>query len=298
MSKSVFDLEFSEDGISPIWNNTVSMSQYIEQMDKHQDQTYLGEGTDEHTGEPFKFGMVTDGHGDNYDCINALRAIGGNENLANIVGKNRPLETLWDMMKNYFGGATACLVKVYDNRIECINCGDSQAAVYKDGELIYLSREHNWRNQEERERLVKMNPNIKFTPSTNIKVINNKQLIEEYTEYVAWPNGTRLACSQALGDSGKTGCLPDHRVIDIAMGSTYKILIGSDGFWDMINKDDPMDIIRFATMSGQDAIGFVKSRWLQLWDMKPLGKTEFMLNQQYRPTDCDDMCIVTIDISS
>ena len=66
----------------------------------------------------------------------------------------------------------------------------------------------------------------------------------------------------------------------------------------MINKDDPMDIARFATMSGQEAIGFVKSRWLQVWDMKPLGGTEFILNQQFRPTDCDDMCVVAIDIST
>jgi len=307
MSKSVFDLEFGEDGVSPIWKPSVSMSQHIEQMDKHQDQTYLGEGTDEGAdegtdegtrqskGETFKFGMVTDGHGNDYDCINALRAI-KMEDMATILGKKRPLETLWDLLKGCLGGATACVVKVYDNRVECINLGDSQVGVYKDGELIYLSKEHNWTNQQERERLVSMNPKITFTPSMNIKVISDTQLVGEYAEYVSWPDGNRLACSQALGDSGKTGCSPDHHVIELVNGSIYKIFIGSDGFWDMINKDDPMEISRLATMSGEDAIGFVKSRWLQPWDMKPIGK-EFIPNQQFTPKECDDMCLVCIDIS-
>jgi serine/threonine protein phosphatase PrpC len=117
-------------------------------------------------------------------------------------------------------------------------------------------------------------------------------------EYVTWPNGSRLACSQALGDSGKTGCSPDNHVIDIEKGSSYKIFVGSDGFWDMIIKDDPMDIARFAKMSGEEAIGFVKSRWLQVWEMKPIGHTEFIPNQQFRTKDCDDICIVCIDIST
>jgi serine/threonine protein phosphatase PrpC len=289
MSQSVFDFEF---GRKP----SVSMSQHIEQMDKHQDQTFLGKGVDDGTGEEFDYGMVTDGHGA-YDCIEALRGI-SNEDMSKIIGKPNPAETLWNMLSSKSGGATLCLTKVYANRIVCINCGDSQVAVYKDGALVYLSKEHNWTNQQERERLVRMNPTISFEPSSNIKVINDTQLIGEYTEYVTWPNGTRLACSQALGDSGKTECCPDHNVIDIEKGSTYKIFIGSDGFWDMINKDDPNEFSKFSTMNAKDAVEFVKSRWLQVWDMKPLGGTEFILNQQFRPTDCDDMCVVAIDIST
>lgn len=294
MSQSVFDLEFADNGILPVWKlNDVFLTEHIQQMDQHQDQTYIGDGFDEDTGECFKYGMVTDGHGKG-DCIAAIRSI-PTEILSQILGKSRPVEELWNMMSGYSGGATMCLTKIYEDRIECINCGDSQVAVFKDYELLYFSKEHNWENQADRKRLIAMNPQIKFTPSTNIKVISDTKMVGSYMEYASWEDGSKLACTQALGDSGKTGCYGDHYVIPIIQGSIYKILIGSDGFWDVINKDDPLDMGRFAKMSGQEAIDFVRSRWLQVWEMAPLGKTEFTKGQ-YIPSECDDISVVVADI--
>jgi serine/threonine protein phosphatase PrpC len=143
-----------------------------------------------------------------------------------------------------------------------------------------------------------MNPAITFSPSSHIQVINDKQLIGTVTEYVTWPNGSRLGCSQALGDSGKTGCCADHYEISIEKDSRYKIVIGSDGFWDMINTEDPTEFNRFAVMDAKAAVEFVKSRWLQVWEMKPHGQTEFIPNQRFYTDDCDDMCVVSIDIAA
>jgi hypothetical protein len=49
-------------------------------------------------------------------------------------------------------------------------------------------------------------------------------------------------------------------------------------------------------MSGQEAIDFVRARWLQVWEMKAIGETEYTKGQ-YKPTDCDDICVVSIDIA-
>jgi serine/threonine protein phosphatase PrpC len=297
---SIFDIEFQEDGITPEPHRII-ISEHIEQMCKKQDQTYTGEAVDEVTGETFKYGMVTDGHGAD-NCISFLRLI-KKEKLAEIVGKRNPVETMANYVnENVFGkfcgGATMCLVKVYKNRLECIHCGDSKIAVFKDGDLAYMSKDHNWENQEERERLLSMNREIYFTPTHNIKVIHEKQLAGVYSEYANWEaDKSMLACTQALGSNGKTGYKPHHEIIPILEGSTYKVVIGSDGLWDMFIKEDIEDIKRLWNMTAKEGVDFAVSRWLQEWDMLPLGHTELIKGQKYSRHECDDVSMVSIDIS-
>lgn len=294
---SIFDMEFQEDGITPEIH-TVVISEHIEQMCKGQDQTYSGEAIDEVSGETFQYGMVTDGHGGDL-CINFLRSI-TKEKMAEIMGKKNPVEVMAKYINDNVyikncGGATMCLTKIYKDRIECINCGDSQVAVFKDGELVYISKEHNWENQEERQRLLAMNMGIYFTPSSNIKVINKTQMEGCYSEYATWRDASMLACTQALGSNGKTGYNPHHEIIPIDAGSRYKVVIGSDGLWDMINKEDIEDIKQLCFMTAHEGVDFIVSRWLQEWEMLPMGKTEFEKGQ-YSRRQCDDVSMVTIDI--
>jgi serine/threonine protein phosphatase PrpC len=234
--------------------------------------------------------MVTDGHGDD-DCITALRNI-PTKDLDLIIGKRRPINIFADCLQNCKGGATMCLVKIFNDRIECINCGDSRVAVFKDGELVFMSIEHNWKNQDERKRLAELDTSITFTPSNDIVVVNEKEMVSCYSEYTTWKNGNRLAPTQALGNLGKTGCAPDHTVIPIYKNSNYKVVIGSDGIWDMFIRDDPLDLLKLYKMTVYHAIDFIKSRWLQEW--REYGKES--KKWIFEPTECDDMSIVIADI--
>jgi len=38
-------------------------------------------------------------------------------------------------------GATMCLTKIFDNHIDCINCGDSKMAVFKE---FYKGKYETW----------------------------------------------------------------------------------------------------------------------------------------------------------
>lgn len=280
-------------------SHRVVIEERIQQMDKFQDQTYSGEGIDIKSGEAFKYAMVTDGHGKN-DCINCLRKITKND-MSLILSQEDPVQVLAEYIHSKIniynsGGATMCFAKIFDDHIDCINCGDSKIVVFKDGALVHLSKEHNWENDEERTRLLAMNPNITFEKSRGIKVFSETKLLGSYSEYVVWPDGQRLACTQALGNNMKTGYAPDCVSIPIEPGSTYKVLIGSDGVWDMVMKDIPEDILRFASMTADEVLTFIKDRWLQEWDMAPLDSPEKTKKGKYQTWDCDDISLVLVDI--
>ncbi len=272
----------------------LTISQELQQNYKGQDQTYSGEGVDQATGQKFFYIMVTDGHGKN-DVIEILRSI-STKTLSVILGNEKPVETLANYI-NMFSrsvgtGATMCLVKMYDDRIECINSGDSRAAVFKNGELVHFTTPHTCENEAEKIRLKTMNPYIVFTDVTTIAVINEKQIVGKHINYATWPDGQLLACTQALGHGKRTGYAPDRVIIPLEKGCTYQVSVGSDGVWDMVIPDDPTDIARFATMTAKEAVDFVMGRWLQSWEMAPANDPLNFREATYKREDCDDVGIV------
>jgi len=280
-------------------SHTVTIEERIQQMDKFQDQTYSGTGIDVKSEKSFKYAMITDGHGIN-DCINVLRGI-SKDNMSTILGEEDPVSALAEYVKkevktDRLSGSTMSLVKIFDDYIDCFNCGDSQMAVFKDGNLIYLSKEHNCKNKEEKERLLAMNPLIKFEYLNSFKLIGESKMVGSYCEYVVWPDGKRLACTQALGNQMRTGYAPECMTILIESGSTYKVLIGSDGLWDMVMKDRTEEILRFSAMNADEAMAFVKNRWLQEWEMADYEDSTEFYRAKYKTWDCDDISLVMVDI--
>ena len=222
--------------------HVVSIGESVEQMCKLQDQSYSGNFVDDDTGEIGKWAMITDGHGTN-TCIRFLREI-PNDIMSRFIGTNNPVITLSKYVNNRAGiriyecsGATMCLLKVYSDRVVCFNCGDSQAAIYKNGKLEFLSVEHNWFNPREKQRLYMMYQNIRFIQGNNIEVASENKLISAYSEYACFPySNIRLALTQAIGHCGRTGYAPDITTIHFEPNDTVNVVIGSDGFWDMLMK--------------------------------------------------------------
>jgi serine/threonine protein phosphatase PrpC len=227
----------------------MTVSSCTNQLCKGQDYTYIDDITDI-VGEECKVCIVFDGHG-NSAVINFIRSI-PNSRMNKIISVKNPVENLAKYIninlvynKNIVTGSTMCLVKIYSNRIECVNCGDSQVAIFKNGSLEYMNKEHNFTNEKERERL---KWDVEFIPSSNIKMINHDTLISIYSEYIEWEFPglyTKLACTQALGHNGITGYDPEYATIPIIEGDKYKIIIGSDGLWDMVMVDDESDMKNF-----------------------------------------------------
>ena len=303
--ENIFNMDALEES-----TRRISMTQCVQGMDKFQDQTYLGDGIYEPTGEAFKYAMVTDGHGRD-DVIHILRNI-SNTNLSRMLGKEDPVDALAKCVKQrqdelfalnqyrhkYAGtGATMCLVRIFSDRIECINAGDSQAYVYRDGSLLFKTKEHAVHNDCEVARLKAMNTGIEFEDSFNIEVESETRMVQCVSKYVVWPDGYRLACTQALGHGGRTGYAPDTNTIVIEPGRSYQVIIGSDGIWDMMIKDSVVDAERLWGLDASGVVKFANDRWLQEWEMVYLADPDTIRKSSYSRHHCDDMGSVVVKIT-
>jgi serine/threonine protein phosphatase PrpC len=285
----------------PSETHDVEIDMGLAQLCKGQDQTYSGEFIDEVTGEKGKWAMITDGHGSN-TCINFLRYI-DQIKLNKIIGTKTPVETMAKYInqcarigKYESSGATMCLVKIYKDRVVCINCGDSRVMVYKNNEPVFLSKEHNSVNMNERRRIEECFPGVKIDKTTNIKIVSENKLIGIVGEYIEFPSGTRLMLSQALGHNGLTGYAPDYETIYYDKNDNLRIIIASDGLWEMVLKDNKDEISKLAKMPCKDLLDFAVKRWLQEWEMYTDVNTEEFIRCSYNEKQCDDVGIVTVDI--
>jgi serine/threonine protein phosphatase PrpC len=284
-----------------IETHNVEIDMGLAQLCKGQDQTYSGVFIDEETQEEGTWAMVTDGHGSN-TCINYLRSI-KQDKLNEIIGKTSPVETMAKYINENArianfesSGATMCLVKIYKDRILCINCGDSRVMVYKNDKKIFLSKEHNSFNMNERRRIEACYPGVKIEKTTNIKIVSETKMIGIIGEYIEFPSGTRLMTSQALGHNGHTGYSPDYETIYYDKNDSLRIIIASDGLWEMVLKDNEEEILKLAKMQCKDLLDFAVKRWLQEWEMYTDIYAEAFIKCSYKENQCDDVGVVTVDI--
>jgi len=284
------------------WTN-VSIVESIYQMCKQQDQTYSGSFIDDDTGERGVWAMVTDGHGTD-TCINYLRSI-TQDMLNKIVGSTMPVENLANEFNNkssisYYEstGATMCLVKIYTDRIVFINSGDSQAAMYKNGVLEFITEQHNSFNPKERARLEAKYPGFEYRAANNIEVFDNDKLCGITGQYALFNGINLLATTQALGHHNMTGFAPDITTFVFEPEDKIQIIICSDGFWDMVNKNNPQEILSFANKTAEELSQFAVARWRQTWNMYNTKEDEEpSYVGTFTESNYDDVCAVKIDIN-
>ena len=276
----------------------ISMSHAVEQMtEKGQDYVCQGTGTDQITGEKFIWTMLNDGHGSD-TCINFIRSI-PQEKTDDLIGNLDPIHAIADyidknacILPRESSGATCVIVKCFKDRVECISAGDSQFLVFKNGELIYTSKEHNCKNEAERQRLTTMGYN--FVPSSNIKLLSENTLTMAESGYVSFSDGKQLACTQALGHNSKTGYNPETYKFPLLEGDTYRVVLGSDGVFDMTMMENSQDIQDLLTKTSQELCKKTVSRWLQEWEAHLPDKAPQKF--RYQKHDCDDVSVATVDI--
>ena len=296
-----------------IGSRHVRSCQSIIQLSKGQDHGISGCGIDNKTEEPFTYHAIFDGHGTD-TCINFIRNLTLREphKMREMMETEDPVLTLANhitdsriVSKMESSGSTMNMVRVFANRIECFNCGDSQAIVFVNGIPVYKTVKHHAFNEVERKRVTEMG--CKFAVSFSIAVVDEENMHGAYSERVIFPTTPdmplplNLAPTQALGHNSKTGYVPSKHEIPIDDSSEVKIVIASDGVWDMrmANPDDSVhDLIK---MSAEDISLQSKARWTQLWKMT-------QLDEKYQPTkllpgklklrDYDDVSVLVVDISS
>ena len=279
-------------------SHAVDVNAKLNQLSKKQDYIICEQAIDNETGELFNWCAVFDGHGSD-DCIQFIREI-PITTMNNFISSKNPIENLYKYINQRLkmrvsSGSTMCLTKIYQNRIVCSNCGDSKAAIYKNGKIEFVTQEHSFQNKNEFFRLAN---NVTYLPSSDIEIVDDSTLVSVYSEYIRWNiDYTKLSCSQALGHNGVTGCAPDTVTISITPGDRYKVIIGSDGLWDMIIKENDKDMLQLWGMDADAIMKQTTERWLQPWNMVDvLNDDDTVRYAQYQPHQCDDIAVVVADI--
>jgi len=274
------------------------------QLCKGQDYVEHGHGVDVESGEEFDWVILNDGHGSN-SCIRFIRDI-PIEKKAKLMGTADPVEAFVlhidssGCVEQYeSSGATVVIVKFYSKYAICFSSGDSQVAVFKDRKLEYLSKEHNCHNAEEVTRMTNMGFKVSTDRNTNSKMVSKNQLVVTDSVHMAFPgkndDGRRLACTQALGHNSLTGYAPERKCIIYEPGSSYRFVLGSDGFMDMHMWNSSEDIEEILTKTAQQLCGKAAGRWMQTWEVThPDGKVEF---NRYSDDMYDDVAVIVADVT-
>ena len=134
----------------------------------------------------------------------------------------------------------------------------------------------------------------KFTLEEGIKIVGEFELADMNTEYVNFNDGKMLACTQALGHNSKTGYNPSTFTFKYEENSSYRVVIASDGLFDMLMLDNENDIQILRTKTSKEICGWIVDRWLHEWTayLTPGILSKF----NYKREDCDDVSVAIVEI--
>ena len=259
--------------------------------------------------EEYDWGVLLDGHGPR--VFNYFKKLTECKYWVNIMKAERPDLALIESLKksepdlsSNTSGATLSLMKAFPNRIETMNIGDSQTAIYKNGKLVYINTPHNRKNQAEIIRLETRVMNFEPSPYPTPYIVEDGKMRLKNTEYCIFEDGTKLAMSQSLGHNHITGYDAEVHIELFEDGDKMRVVMGSDGLFDMIIKEEDgeneidtrQDLLDMLNMSAEDLLDKVEARWNQDWFL--YDGTEKGCVASYPKNMLDDISVIIWDNSN
>ena len=214
---------------------------------------------------------VYDGHGEN-DCIDIIRST---NTVEIIVDRPYAPELALDMMLKqkaplmpYGSGATFSCVKIFDSYVECRSVGDSEIWVFKNGVNVYKSPNHIWANLDEQARIghrVKPIYSVKPELLSSTSITMTKSSCVQFNKQIGQLIPLQLVPTQSLGHRGITGLSPAIHRVDFTDADDLRVIIGSDGFWDMVMSETDNEFLCLCE-TADELCDFAEKRWKQEWD--------------------------------
>lgn len=280
-------------------------------LGKNQDFCKYGEGITQFSNEHFYYIVVCDGHGvdnnGNCICIDYLRTLDWDfymstyhssvVNMINIDMYDKCPETF----DAYHCGTTLTLARIYKNRCELWNVGDSQSIVFIHNDICYMNPCHTYENQDEQKRLKGMINDVvcMWKPT----VVDDKSIVLEKSYGVCFNHPKQkgeyvcIVPTMCIGHGGITGFSPDYKVI-LFDGETQhvRIVLFSDGFGDMNLLSRKEDLDDLQKMTALELANKAEKRWRQTWRVLKNRDdlSSYDLNS-FPPDDYDDISVAVWD---
>lgn len=238
------------------------MNSYVKQASSRQDFAFSGKSND---GKLYYVG-VADGHGKVLNAkypTNILKQIDFNE----FIQSDTYFEEIMAKTNNYQSsgvGSTLCVCRIFPDKFEFSWVGDSTGKLYKDGECIWKTNDHDIYNEEEEKRLRNNGVEIKTDGIFDIKVKNPTTIMSIPSKIFCFSKIDKLNMTHALGHAGITGSHFSTETISREKGVSYKAVCGTDGLWAM-TCDEDQGFLANLNNSSKKIVEFARKRWLQKW---------------------------------
>lgn len=283
-------------------NDIFRLEGHVIQTSKAQDFQYTG-----HTTRGNEFMVVCDGHGTN-QVIDYLK----NLDWVNVMSSsNNPIETVKSILNtrekdnpSRGSGSTITIMMVVNNPQPGIRLwwiGDSSCRVYENGNEIWRTTDHN--SQSERERIMMKNCKFREERAWDLNILNKNTIsmkVSSYFHLGAYIHeqkytlkNEKINMTRSLGHGGI--CCQDEETHFIPFDNALspwvlRVIIGSDGLWDMICDEDN-EFISSSETSANDLSTLALERWSQEWNyICPVEKTT--INNKKISSRDDIVCTV------
>jgi serine/threonine protein phosphatase PrpC len=235
-------------------------------------QDYITSGTciDEETGESCYWIAAFDGHGTD-DVIQTIR----NMDMASYVCSSNPIQKIEQRIASVSNlskhktrwmcsGSTVSIVKVFSDKIVCMNSGDSQTAVFIEDDLVYINTPHTMNNMAEVERVKRVIPDHYVLQVPKYAISSLTSMKKEETTYIVYSEPERMCMvTQSLGHLQMLPCEPEVKIVEYKQHQNIVVFVGTDGFFDMTLLDDVNEVMDMKNNSALDSAKKAEQRWVK-----------------------------------
>ena len=246
-------------------------SHYIIQNDSNQDFATSGSHNPEEN-TPFDYIVVADSHGRGYSS-NFYTKMFGNINWGEFIGNIWTdsdigwREILMDKCNGKENtshiGTTFTSVKITPEHFEVTWIGDSSAKIYKDGELVWETKDHDYNNSEDIEKY-KFTDNFQMKDAWDIQAVSSTVMKSVKSKIIRLNfEGTNM--TRCLGHKGNFARLGFETKKITREEGKYKVIVASDGFWQVMSDED-IDFICDKENTAEILATKAQQRWEQPWE--------------------------------
>ena len=127
----------------------------------------------------------------------------------------------------------------------------------------------------------------KYKHIKDIEQTNGIITMSQNSAYFHFSKNDIIALTHSLGHNNLTGTFLSYKKIIKNEQNKYKIIIGSDGLWDMILLKEDFNLLS-KIKNSTELINIIKNRWNQTWLY--LYKN-FITTTSFEKNNIDDICI-------
>jgi serine/threonine protein phosphatase PrpC len=276
-------------------HTSITMTSAVKQATSKQDFVFHGSSSD----KAFDYLGAADAHG---KVLNALypTTILKNMDFSNDLKNPEYFEKIMkktNVQASNGVGSTLCICKIFEDRFEFSWVGDSTGKIYKEGECIWQTKDHDRNNTEELERIKNSKEGLFITEKDkrgnqilDIQVKNPTTIEMIKAKLFHFGNMNKINFTHSLGHAGLTGSHISKEIIPREPDVSYKVICATDGLWAIVCDEDH-EFLGKTDVNSKDIVEFADNRWRQQWKQEFNGN--IVGNSRFPEYNIDDIGVAT-----